>query len=448
MEQLEVPDLMYMFDDKVESCRYNRPSLSDTPFRSYPKTFGDGYILPEHRDKYLTLNNPIPFFDNNITFYEQEHGYVCFNRVTSASVSGVLKPYLKPFDAFSAISMMQKRCWPQYKYVLGAVEVSADNPVTHSDAVVVHDMERDKTTFSGMYGDIHSMNENERVFTYDRPMTNEEIVDIWSSPVARNLGTEGHLMMENFFNGEVIYNTPEVIAGLHFVREQMPKIGAKGFRCEFEIYGPEEDLAGSIDFLGYSPCTNKYWIFDWKRAKHLQKIKGFNNIKFFSHITESDVGKYTFQLGIYAYIIQKYTDMKIDGLALVSILPDTNWWTWCPYLKYEIEYLMRKRRELVAARLALTHIRPDLPRCCHSGEVAYDAVVDEDGKVWNSRTHDIFGTSKATPNVEIRNTVNCAMSNISPVDRSVEEENLKHVKKFLDMVPLEGVREYKCCYDF
>ena len=444
----DVPELMYMFDDQTELTRYTYPSKTDKPFREYPSTFGDGYVLPQHRDKFLTKQNPIPYFDDNIVMYEGPHVYVCFGRVSSGSVSGVLKQYLKPFNATEVIMGMKRKHWPRYTYVHNAREVSEDNPVIESDSVIVHDMETNKTTFSGWFGDLQDVKETEKIFTYDRVMTDNEIVQMWDDPCARNLGTEGHLMMENFFNGEVIYGSPEVHAGMHFVRDQMPKIGAKGHRCEFEIYGPEEDLAGSIDFLGYSESTDKYWIFDWKRAKKLQEIKGYNNIKFFSHVTESDVGKYSFQLGIYAYIIQKYSDMKIDGLALVSILPDTNWWTWCPYLKYEIEYLMRKRRETVAARLALAYVRPDLPRCCHSHDVAYDAVVDKDGKIWNDKVHKIYGNSPAVPEYKIKNQVYNEFNKICVMQRSAEEENLKKVKKFLDMVPLDGVREYKSCYDF
>ena len=109
---------------------------------------------------------------------------------------------------------------------------------------------------------------------------------------------------------------------------------------------------------------------------------------------------------------------------------------------------MRKRRELVAARLALAYLRPDLPRCCHSHDVAYDAVVDAEGKIWNDKVHKINGTSAATTDFKSKNKVYTELNKICPMQRSVEEENLKKVKKFLDMVPLDGVREYKSCYDF
>ena len=140
--------------------------------------------------------------------------------------------------------------------------------------------------------------------------------------------------------------------------------------------------------------------------------------------------------------------MKISGLALVSILPDTDWWTWCPYLKHEIEYLMRKRRELVAARLVIAHHYPNLPRCIHSNEVAYDAVVDEDNKVWNQRVHDILGKSKCTADYKIRNNVLQKINLVSNVNKPEEEKNMVLVKSFCNMMPISGVREYKSCYDF
>jgi len=442
------PPLLRTFDPVTEKARICRPSVNDLPYRKYPETFGKDYQLPQHRNKHLSSVHPISYFDDNITFYEKEHGYICFNRVASASVSGVLKPYLKPFDKKQTILGMQKKHWPRYKYAVGLKLVDDENPASNDEYVIVHNFETDATSFSGKYSDIQALKSTEKVYTFERAMTDEEIMEMWDSPEARNLGTEGHLMMENFFNGEVIYDTPEVNAGLKFVKDQMAKIGAVGYRCELEIFGPEEDLAGAIDFLGYSPTTNEYYIFDWKRAKKLQEIKAYNNIKFFSHIPESDVGKYSFQLGIYTYIIQKYTNMKINGLALVSILPDTNWWTWCPYLKYEIEYLMRKRRELVAARLVVAHHYPDLPRCCHSTEIAYDAVIDEDNKIWNQRVHDLYGKTSCEPDYKTRNTIMQKINYVGNVNTPNEEKNMVLVKSFLNMMPLSGVREYKSCYDF
>ena len=445
---MEEPPLLRTFDSETEKARICRPSETDLPYRKYPNTFGKNYQLPQHRNKYLASVNPIPYFDDNITFYEEEHGYICFNRVASASVSGVLKPYLKPFDSTQTILRMQKKHWPRYKYSIGLQLVNDDNPVSNDEHVIVHNFETNETSFSGKYSDIQSLKAAEKVFTFERPMTDKEIMETWDSPEARNLGTEGHLMMENFFNGEVIYDTPEVISGLKFVKNQMAKIGAVGKRCELEIYGPEEDLAGSIDFLGYSPTTGEHYIFDWKRAKHLQKFKAYNNIKFFCHIPENDVGKYSFQLGIYTYIIQKYTDMKISGLALVSILPDTDWWTWCPYLKHEIEYLMRKRREVVAARLVVAHHCPELPRCCHSKEIAYDAVVDEDNNTWNKRVHDLLGKTNCEPDYKTRNMIMQKINSVGNVNTPNEEKNMVLVKSFVHMMPMSGVREYKSCHEF
>ena len=443
----DAPPVIHMFNEKIEACRYRTPSEEEVTQRPFPASFGEGYVLPEHRDKFLATINKVPFFDDNIVFYEEPHLYTFYGQVTSASVSGVLKPYLKPFDANETIERMKKKFWPRHKYSVGCEEVSCDNPVSNDDLVIVLDTDSGETTFSGEYYKVVQLRPSEKLFTYERAMTNEEISEMWDSPLARNMGTEGHLMFENFFNGEPVYHTPEVKAGMNFVEDQMFKLGAKGWRCEWEIYGWQEDIAGSIDSVAYSKTNNAFYILDWKRAKKLENFKAYNNIKEFTHIPEHDIGKYTFQISIYKYIIEKYTDMKIEGLALVSILQDTNFWCWCPYLKYETEFLMRKYRQAVAKRLLLRHARPDLPVCSHSNQVAYDASRDSEGKVWNDRVHKIHGgnSAPAKPDHSIRKEVRMNLSAITSVNVSREEKNLAYVRKFKDMVQDGGVRDFKNC---
>ncbi len=109
---------------------------------------------------------------------------------------------------------------------------------------------------------------------------------------------------------------------------------------------------------------------------------------------------------------------------------------------------MRKRRELVAARLVVAHHYPDLPRCCHSKEIAYDAVIDEDNKTWNKRVHDLLGKTNCEPDYKTRNTIMQKINSVGNVNTPNEEKNMVLVKSFLNMMPLSGVREYKSCYDF
>ncbi len=116
----------------------------------------------------------------------------------------------------------------------------------------------------------------------------------------------------------------------------------------------------------------------------------------------------------------------ISGLCLVCIHPEAQFHTWCPYLKLEVDVLMRKRREVSAARIALTAYDSNLPRCAITGQIAFDAVKTEDGRIVNEKDlavheeHVQYGVDRET-----RNRCRVALQRIVPVEKSTEEVRLE-----------------------
>ena len=422
-------------DDALERTRPSYPSPEEVPFRPFCSTFGNDYVLPSHRLKLLSKLNNIQG-ENTIDFLEDPHIYV-FNKkyIASASVSGLIKPYVEAFDAQEIIGKMKRsrrEAWPRLKYAAGAKQLGDIENATADQNVLI--VKKGKTIFADKMHNLSSsfieVDGECQIFVYDRAMTDDEIVESWSSPEARNKGTEAHLTIENFYNGEVVYETPELQEMFKFARIEMKDVEAYG--TEVEIYAPDEDVAGSIDFVG-KRSDGTFVIYDWKRSEKLATTcrSMFNKkMKYpFAHIDDCDIARYTFQLSIYKYILEKYYSMNISDLCLVNVFPETNFYTYVPYLQQEVEYLMSQRRILHAKRIAASYYYKDLPRCSISGEVAFDALVDRNGNVYSEKrllVKNYYSQDEEIEYIICKNSRNACGEALDSlvVERSQEEKNL------------------------
>jgi len=368
-------------DPLVETTRPQYAPADSVPFRAAAEDFGDAYIDPEHRCKLLRRLNLVPGRDL-ITFLEKPHLYLCDGRVATASVSGMIKPYAEDFDGKGCIKKMQnsrREAWPRLKYAVSPVPANITE-LDGSSCILIVDA-GGKTTFAGHLGDAPPCKEGDVVYTYERAMTEAEILASWDTPDARNRGTEAHLSLENWFNGEAVFNTPELQFGLAFARDVLAPNEIEAYATELTVYGEREDLAGALDFVGRK-SDGTFVIVDWKRAAKLaDKVHCPYRKKLsapFSHLDDTDVPKYTVQLSSYAYLLENYCGMKISALILCNVSPDQEkpFHTFVPYLKTETELLMRQRRELVARRVAaqaLGVVEAD-SLCNISGSMPFDAA--------------------------------------------------------------------------
>ena len=308
------------------------------------------------------------------------------------SVSSLARDYREGFDAPAVLAKMKtsREPWPRLRYAVNAVALDpAAEALVAADQLVMLVTAQGKTAFAGPAaaapGGPGALRKAARaapprLYSYDRAMTDDEVLARWDCPEARNRGTEAHAQMELWLNSEPARTgQPEVAVGLAFVREQLAPLGVRAFRTEWEIYADEEDVAGSLDFIGTRP-DGALVIVDWKRSPKLQEHMRGHFRKFMAwpldHLNDCDGAAYALQLSAYAWILEKYYGVKIDGLALCSLHPDAPFHTWVPYLRLEIDYLMRQRREHAAARRVLdVTTGAGAPRCALSGRLAHDAVT-------------------------------------------------------------------------
>lgn len=119
---------------------------------------------------------------------------------------------------------------------------------------------------------------------------------------------------------------------------------------EFIVWSKEYDVAGSIDGIMYNKYTQQCCILDFKSNKDLQfESKYHKKMKVPLHKLDDVNGQhYYIQLSIYKYLVEKYTNIKIDEIFIVyfNINADNYEIIPIPYMEKEVEEILENRRVL------------------------------------------------------------------------------------------------------
>lgn len=161
--------------------------------------------------------------------------------------------------------------------------------------------------------------------------TPQDIIDKWAQ--ARDLGTDLHANIESYWNNEntnVSSENQEPFAQFLSLFSDKNWVTWEPFRTEFAIFDTETKIAGQIDFLGMIDAERKHVvIIDWKRC---ESITDFS----FSRICgkPADMGcgvcctledtkytKYSIQLNIYKYLLEKNYGLYVKKMYLVQMHP-------------------------------------------------------------------------------------------------------------------------------
>lgn len=131
---------------------------------------------------------------------------------------------------------------------------------------------------------------------------------------------------------------------------------------EFIVWSKEFDIAGSIDGIMYNKYTHQCCILDFKSNKDLQfESKYHKKMKVPLHKLDDVNGQhYYIQLSIYKYLIEKYTNIKVDELFIVYFNINANNYEiiTIPYLKNEVEKILKLRRANKMAKMILVMGEP------------------------------------------------------------------------------------------
>lgn len=173
---------------------------------------------------------------------------------------------------------------------------------------------------------------------WDMSITIDDIKHEWdiASKIGTSLGTFLHNTIENkMLRKEIEFEIPKFVSGLSSLeairylkaREVLNNL-ADDFYNEFiENYIPlyteyivgDADLgiAGTFDLLVLNIKTGEIELWDYKTDKEIKYKSDYNNkIKYFE-MDDCNFNKYSLQLSIYKYLIEKNTDLKISKCKII-----------------------------------------------------------------------------------------------------------------------------------
>lgn len=356
------------------------------------------YEPPQHSVKQLQKLNPA---SPDLQFFEGPHVYQYKGVPASASVTEIVHSVEPDFVATAAINAMRnssKQAWPRFEYVVdadkerewdaslgllfrnGEITVASIPPYSLSAGTTLEEATKiAKLSSNGIVDD------DAVSYTYTRVLTDAEIAEEWkrNGNEASARGTEAHHQAELFFNGEPArWWHPDLENAVWFAKTHMENMEAR--YTEFEIYYPEADLAGSIDLIVFDRARRLHHIIDHKRSEKLpREMRGYGKLlEPMQHLDKCKGAVYALQLSLYQYILEKVYGFECGDRVLLTLHPGApEYATSVPYLKEEVEFLMRRRIALVAARRAAVAKDATL-KCSLTGAPVHEAVrLRRDGSV-------------------------------------------------------------------
>ncbi len=156
-----------------------------------------------------------------------------------------------------------------------------------------------------------------------------EILKKWDDlgKKARDLGTELHEQIENFYNSKEYIRSKELDKFFKFHKNHIQD-KYKPHRTEWRIFDEDKNLAGTVDMV-YEKENGELFIFDWKRSKKIINSDGSieknnpfeNGLNGLSHLPSSDYVKYCLQQNIYMNILESKYDKKVSSMNLLILHP-------------------------------------------------------------------------------------------------------------------------------
>lgn len=89
-------------------------------------------------------------------------------------------------------------------------------------------------------------------------------------------------------------------------------------KLEQIVGDPNLRVAGQIDAILYNPETNEYYLYDYKTDKKIEYDSPFDNmLNPLDKVSACNFNKYSLQIGIYKYLLELHTDIKISDCRII-----------------------------------------------------------------------------------------------------------------------------------
>ena len=203
----------------------------------------------------------------------------------------------------------------------------------------------------------------------------QEILDEWKTKniIACEKGHLGHLYAQSLWSGENIQesmkNATEPVKMLlegileqadNFYKDYQDRL--EHLYDEYVIGSEEYDIASAIDHLFINKLTGGLVLVDYKTNSDIHKNEKYaKNMKVpLSHLKDYTLNHYYIQLSIYKYLVEKYTNLKIEEMFIVYFSENIDNYEIIeiPYLYKEVKNILELRRCAKMAKMLLVMGEP------------------------------------------------------------------------------------------
>ena len=219
-------------------------------------------------------------------FFSNTHTYLIRGRQSLGSVTGLIGACCTPFNVDQMIKRMQSsRSWPRPNYLQPSVPWEVLNAIgDFPSALELHSllMLREEqplyaraeleTQICNLCAVLKTVHEKLIPHIDALALTSSQIITKWENnrDIAARQGTLMHYSCEAFLNNVRIPERIESSTEFKLFRKFLSIMqNLTAYRTEWVIFGDEERLAGSVDFVAIEECGDLV-IVDWKRSKGMK----------------------------------------------------------------------------------------------------------------------------------------------------------------------------------
>jgi len=164
----------------------------------------------------------------------------------------------------------------------------------------------------------------------ERGISQEEVLSEWdyiSKESTDEIGTPFHNYIQNLLEKNIsVINydiiNPELIKLIILAQDFNEKIKGKYIHIASEVIvgDIDMDVAGSFDQLFYNVLNDTIELWDWKTSKVIELLSYKDKRMFypFDNCLDCNFYHYSLQLNLYKYIIEKFTNIKIDVCRIAN----------------------------------------------------------------------------------------------------------------------------------
>lgn len=245
---------------------------------------------------------------NHVEFKSESHTYLIKGK-EACSVTTFLESFVKPFD---------KEYWALVK--------AQSLGLTPQELISKWEYSSNLSKCKGSV--FHSYIEcilNKTNFTYPQ----QEIVYIF-----------GHDPIQDAFHKTI----PLIQKFIDDIENKMVPVAS-----EFIVGDEEYLIGGTIDQLFYNYKSKQLEIWDWKTNKDIKLNSKYFHLSPIEHICDSDLDRYSLQLSLYKFILEKNTGLSIGNCYLTWFNESlTNYKIFkCKDYKEEIKLLLDHKKPII-----------------------------------------------------------------------------------------------------